>query len=780
MMFEQITQRQLLAVLAGFLSLLLWPQIDTPLLLTLAGSALLCLLSTTTRWFGWLLLAASWAALYAHAHSHAMPVDMLHHSIQIQARIVDFPQYHTDMTRLRLRVVSPDGLRARHLIGSWYRPNLAPDELPRAGELWSFQAKLRPVYGAVNEHGFDYARWLLANGMHATASLQDGHLLDRSPTHAASRRASIADWISRELAAPEAALARALTVGDRSQLDSATRQALAATGTAHLLAISGLHIGLVAVLGTITVRAVLGMLLLLPIPVWNRFLQSLSLRQIALAGGVLLALLYAQLSGFMVSTQRATVMLTVAVLALVLRRQQRSGRSLLLAAVLIVAINPLQLLGAGFWLSFTAVFTLWLVFAGRSAGMNKLQTLLLAQLALSSAMLMVQVAVLQQFSLLMFPVNLLAIPMISLLIMPALLVAVLLHVVGLGGADWCLQVAGEMLHWLHAALLYLQSEMIWGSGWLLKLYANSRWLLLSAIVGGFWLVLPRGIPLRWLGMCLWLPVFWPAAQAPLPGHWQAQVLDVGQGTAVAIRTANHVLVYDTGPGDNRGRDRVAGSLLPLLQSWRAQVDRIIISHGDLDHAGGLFTLRQYWPKAMVISSDSRLGQSCVAGQHWRWDGVDFSLLHPGRYLPYLKNNSSCVLLVASAAGRMLLPGDIDTLVERRILRQWVGPEIDVLLVPHHGSSHSSSPAWLSTLAPDAAIVTAGKWNRFEFPRADVVARHQYQQIPLLNTADCGAIGIRSRVNAAPLITSQRQQQSRWWQQLNTEPCWLGDGQRNAL
>jgi len=773
-----LDQRSLLAMLAGMLSLLLWPRLTPSLLWLLLSTGGLCLLSSHCRRGGLLLLAAAWAVACAHAHISALHAIDWQSPQPVQAVVVGIPQQSPDLLRMQLILQQPAELRGRRVAANWFRPPGPVQDLPAAGEQWSFTARLRPPYGMVNRHGFDYARWLIGSGMHATASIASGQRLTQTagrgitawPAQISASRASISAWIDKVLAGTQAALARALLVGDRSQLAAGTRDLLAATGTSHLLAISGLHIGLVALLGAIMLRGLIAALLVLPIPGMQYRLQGLRLQQLAIACGLVLAVIYAMLSGFLVSTQRAMIMLLIAALALLSRRQQLSGRSLLLAAVLIVASNPLQLLNAGFWLSFVAVFSLWLVFAHRPS-LGKLQSLLLAQLALSATMLMVQLALLQQFSLLMLPVNLIAIPLVSVVIMPCLLLALCLHLLRMDLADACLRLGGQLLQWLFEMLQLAQQWAPLTGGWLLRLAIDHPGWLLPAVLAGFWLVLPRGMPLRWLALCCWIPLLWPERPSLPPGAWQAEVLDVGQGTAVLLRTAGHTLLYDTGPGDNRGRDRIADVVPPLLQQWGLPLHRIIVSHGDLDHAGGLFTLRQAWPEAQVISSDERLGDGCVAGQHWRWDGVDFTMLHPGRHLPYLRNNSSCVLLVASAAGRMLLPGDIDDKIERRLLQQWKGPAVDVLLVPHHGSSYSSSAEWLQAVAPHTALVTAGQWNRFAFPRPEVVQRYRQQNVDLLGTAACGAVSISAGVDAGDIrIRSLRRQRPRWWRQVIPLRC----------
>jgi len=268
-------------------------------------------------------------------------------------------------------------------------------------------------------------------------------------------------------------------------------------------------------------------------------------------------------------------------------------------------------------------------------------------------------------------------------------------------------------------------------------------VLALSILGGVMLLLPRGLKHRWLGLILFMPLF-SADQTPLGHVMQLDVLDVGQGTAVLLSSHAHLLLYDSGPGDGADFDLVDSVIRPaILQSGHRSPDRILISHADLDHAGGLRRLRARYPAAKVYASlPAALAgvESCDDRLAWNWDGIGFRVLHPSTHLPYIGNDSSCVLSVNMGKVNILLPGDISTATEQRLLRAH-RESLNLLLVPHHGSKTSSSVEFLHVKQPSVAIATAGLGNRFGFPHREVQYRYRSAGIPLWSTDACGAIRV---------------------------------------
>jgi competence protein ComEC len=297
-----------------------------------------------------------------------------------------------------------------------------------------------------------------------------------------------------------------------------------------------------------------------------------------------------------------------------------------------------------------------------------------------------------------------------------------------------------------------------------NLVQPATWLVLLASLGALLLMFPRGLPGRWLGLALVLPLF-AQARSPDPGAIRVDILDVGQGTAVLLSTASHLLLYDSGPGDGERFNLVNQVIEPaILHSGHDMPDRIIISHADLDHAGGLSALQLRYPFSQISAKlpETRPGlDSCDNGLKWNWDDISFEVLHPGPFLPYLGNDSSCVLSVRTAHVSILLPGDISTAVEQRLLQSGLLPH-DVLLVPHHGSNSSSSIAFLQRLKPKAAVATAGAGNRFDFPRPEVTRRFKNLDIDFWSTNACGAVRFDFSGDGSMTASSARQTRAAPW------------------
>lgn len=358
--------------------------------------------------------------------------------------------------------------------------------------------------------------------------------------------------------------------------------------------------------------------------------------------------------------------------------------------------------------------------------------------------------------------NLLAIPVWSLVVVPLALSGLLAEVFwpGGGGVFWrwaaqCFDLTWPVFEWLASSRFAL-----W---WL----PEAAWFALPlALCGALWLLLPRGVPGKPLACLLWLPLLWPARHLPARGEAELLVMDVGQGLAVLVRTATHVLVYDTGPAVEGGFDAGERVVLPTMQAvGSARADRIVVSHADADHAGGLAALRRSMPHAGVLAPPrAPLADvaACEAGAAWQWDGVRFRFLHPSAGFPYLRNESSCVLRVETAHGAALLTGDIGEVIEHRLLRgRPAYLRADIVLVPHHGSAAAADPGFIDATGARLALVSAGHGNRFGHPRADVVGRWRASGAEVLNTADSGALRVWL-VRDGLQVREQRRWRARWW------------------
>lgn len=545
---------------------------------------------------------------------------------------------------------------------------------------------------------------------------------------------------------------RALALGDTRGLADHDWEQLRATGLTHLIAISGFHVGLVAgffaLLGSGLWRLLPGLGLLLPRPH--------AAAALALAG----ALGYAAVAGFALPTVRTVLMIAVAVAARLWRRPLRIPDALGLGAIAIVLVDPLALLMPGFWLSFGGVA--WLLWCLPDGGRRPVRDFLSAQWVATVGLLPLTAILFGQASLAGPLANLLAIPWWSLVVVPLSLLGTALDALapGLGDAPWRLAAAAFSLSWPLFERMAASPLALW---WLPE---PDRFALPLALIGAFWLLLPRGVPGKWLALLLWLSLLWPERGLPRDGELEVVVLDVGQGMAVLLRTRGHSVLYDMGPAVPEGWDAGERTVVPALHALGVRrLDTLVLSHGDADHAGGLAAVRRRFPHARLLvpeGLDVDGASACLAGSAWDHDGVAFGFLHPPLHFPYMRNASSCVLRVQSAAGTVLLPGDIGEAVEQRLAGRFPDAlSADVVLVPHHGSRHSSTPEFVAATAPRVALVSAGHGNRFGHPDRSAIGRWEAVGATVADTAGCGALRLRLWAGGL-LAVAERERRRRFW------------------
>lgn len=678
----------------------------------------------------------------------------VHRAGQVQAvtgSVVGLPQGHGQSVRFVLAVDGESGgdaLPARIRV-SWYRPHRRVEP----GSRWRMDLRLEPPTGRDNPGGFDYERYLLARRIGATgrvrgrprllASDPGEHWLDR-------QRQRLSDIIQSETVDRDvAALKRALGVADRSAIRPELSERLRQTGTAHLLAISGLHIGMVAGLAGLLagwLAAPLGLVA-----------GRLDRRRVGVLFGLLAAFGYAGLAGFSLPTQRALVMLAVLAAALVLRRAIPPGRALLVALLAVLLFDPLAPLSMGFWLSFAAVAVLIFAFAWRPSRPGQWLTgLLRAQVVLLIGLLPLNIGLFGQLVPGAFLANLVAIPLVGFVVLPALLLDLVTMLAGWPAlplsmpADFGLSVLLNLLDHLHGL-----------AGTHLPMATGAGWAILLAAAGAAWLIAPPGWPARGLGALLLLPLLWPAASGLGDDELEAWFMDVGNGLAVLVRTADEVLLYDTGPGDGEGSDAISGILPDVLQTLDLDhVDRIVVSHDHRGHAGGLASV--VGEGMTVYAGTEELGAPCVAGHSWSSGRWRFRFLHPTAALPDLGSNSSCVLHVAGPGGSLLLTGGIDADVEARLVAQWGGPASDVLQLPSGGHRDGSSSPFLAAVAPKVAVASVARYDRFGRVHAATRRRLDAAQVELVETGRCGALRVRLRSGVPAQVRSMSTLAPRFW------------------
>lgn len=633
---------------------------------------------------------------------------------------------------------------------SWYRNPV----LPRAGESWRFEVKLRAPRGYMNPDGFDYERWLFRQGIGATGYVRQGSLMDSTPRGVDGRLLALRESIREALESrvPEGIprqLMVALVLGEKRGLSQAQREVLAATGTSHLLAISGLHIGLVAGAAFWLVGG-LGRLCW---PVSGRRVEV-----IAWAISLLVAGFYACLAGLGIPTRRALLMLCLFAGFKLSRRSLGGWQALCIALGVVCLFDPLAVLDQGLWLSFGAVACIGMVIRGhRSAREGRVSQWANVQLAISVGLAPLLVAQYGQVSILAPLVNLLLVPWFGVALLPPLLLGVLVLPVVPGLAEPILAFQAGHLQLLWSALERLSIVGAW------KLAHPGSLVFALAVLGSGLFLLPPGIPGRRLGLVCWLSLLAPIRTGMEHAEFSVTVLDVGQGLATVLRTREHVLVYDTGPA-YRENAVASLTLIPYLRSLGIQaIDLLVTSHSDMDHSGGRVATGIAFKPEWELAGDAIAGtEPCVAGMQWEWDGVSFSFLHPQRDSRLEGNEASCVLLVRSRRGSVLFTGDIPSSIERRIVSEQRCLEVDVVIAPHHGSGTSSSASLVKASSPTYVVFAAGFNNRWGFPVESVENRWHMVGSKTLVTGLSGAVTVRFTGDGAGQIDLERMRNRRIW------------------
>lgn len=742
------------------------------------------------RWMGVLLCCAGvgfaltgWRASAFVAT--ALPTHLEGQNIAVVGVVANMPTYFEGGVRFRLEVVSaqrngqplqlPHKLDLAWYAGTWNSAD--EDDEPRqplahvqAGDRWQFTVRLKAPHGSINPEGFDYELWQWQQGVLANGYVRRGpkdpapEAMGSSWGHPVERwRGQVRDLIFERVSDVKAAkIMAALVVGDQGAIDRADWDVFRATGVAHLMSISGLHItmfawGAALVLGWMWRRS-------------TRLCLFWSAPSAALVGGIALAGAYALFSGWGVPAQRTVLMLlTVGVLRL-------SGWRWpwplvwLLAATVVMAADPWVVLQAGFWLSFVAVGVLFATDSGANyssvAGVRgRLAALLQEQWVVTLALTPLSLLLFGQASLVGLLANLMAIPWVTLVITPFSMLGLLLHPLWDVSA-WAIQMLGTVLqwlaHWPFSSVTVAQSPV---------------WAGVAGVMGG--VLLAMRLPWHWrvMSLPLLMPVlFWQAPRPPV-GEFELLAADVGQGNAVVVQTASHALLYDAGPRYSTESDAGHRVLTPLLRALDVRLDTVILSHRDSDHTGGAQAVLMMQPQAQVLSSIEASHPlhtvyqvtRCVAGQRWRWDGVDFEIIHPqpqdygttGATGTARKTNPmSCVLRLSNGVQSALLAGDIEQAQETRLATHSSDLKSHVLLVPHHGGKTSSSAAFLDAVQPRIALIQVGYRNHYGHPAPSVVERYAQRHIKMVDSPHCGAMTWQSW--HSDVVVCQRDVARHYW------------------
>ena len=724
------------------------------------------------------------------------PTDWQGRDIAVIGVVAELPRVHERGLRFAFdveRSLTPDIIAPPHVyLSTYFNEKTAPLAL-HAGERWQLTLRLKHIHGASNPHGFDFEVWALENRIRATGYVHqkgDNHLVDARANGVLYRietwRETIRNKFNRTLSnAPYVGVLSALAIGDQSSIPQSQWQIFSQTGVNHLMSISGLHITMLASCG-----------FALSYFLWRRSTKLtlwLPARKAAALIASLIALSYALLSGFGVPAQRTVYMLIAVAAALWLRRHFSLGQILSFALLGVLIPDPWAVLSAGFWLSFGAVALILYVTAQRighthepqknndtivgrrvTHALRLLKEYATVQWAMTIGLVPLLLALFQQVSLVSPLANALAIPLVSLIVVPlTLLGAILPWDVPL----WLAHIVIDLTMQFLSALNNLP-QALWTQ------HAPPTWSIVSGLLGVLIVLAPKGFPARYLGIIFMLPMLTNMPSTPPINTAKLTIFDVGQGLAVAIQTQHHALLFDTGPDFSGEADSGNRILVPILRAQGInQLDGLILSHNDLDHTGGAASIMQAMPIAWIASSlpdDSTLVETipmqkgtimrglhrCADGDNWTWDGVQFEFLHPDyhadRDLEKHRNDLSCVLRISIGTQHILLTGDIEKASEKRLLKMHEAQlSANLLVAPHHGSKTSSTLEFIAAVLPDYAVFTVGYRNRYGHPKAEVLERYLDSGATVLRSDQDGAILVD--MNAQKLnIERYRQTHQRYW------------------
>ncbi len=707
----------------------------------------------------WRLMLLTSGCLWAICHAHIRLADTLPDELEgqpmlVQGKVIGLPQYDERSVRFDFAITKANNEMPDKIRLSWY----FPEQQVKAGQHWRLKVKLKKPHGRYNPSGFDYERWLFMKNIGATGYVRNkpaAQLIEQDTIwlNIDVLRQQISDKLTGIAGQTESfGLIKALILGERGRITDRQWEVFRNTGTVHLLAISGLHIGLV-----------FGFTYVLVLKAVCRLTVD-SPQLYAVIFSLMIAFFYSALAGFSLPTQRALLMLTVAMAGIIWQRNIPVLTILAWAMLLVVIIDPLSVLSASFWLSFFAVVLIVYSLAARLGKASYWGGVLKIHWVTALGLAPLLLFYFMQVSIIAPAANLISVPVVSLLVVPICLIAVILMFVLPAIAEQLLLLVNEILVLL-SMLLSAISDLPYTS---VSFSGMTVYSLFFAIIGVFIILLPKGLPARWLGLVFFIPMINVNQQKLAPGHVSMTVLDVGQGLSAVIQTSNHVLVFDAGARYSKQFDMGDAVVIPFLKrSGISNIDTLLISHGDNDHIGGAVSVLEQIPVEKILTSIPYMLESyspvlCLAGQTWVWDQVNFEILSPAKPGLINNNNQSCVLKINSKYGNILLTGDIEAETENWLVNRYTsGLKSKVLIAPHHGSKTSSTLSFLNTVKPEIIIIPSGYRNRYSFPHHEVLQRYQHVNANWFNTASKGAVTVD--LKDKPLqVYSARDRRSKYW------------------
>ncbi|MCF6204010.1 MAG: DNA internalization-related competence protein ComEC/Rec2 [Methylococcaceae bacterium] len=701
------------------------------------------------------IIGIMWASSFSIVRlANRLPELLQGQTIEVEGQVIGLPHYDERKVRFDFSVSKPTKNFPKKIRLSWYFPK----QKIKTGQFWTLAVKLKKPHGRFNPGGFDYEKWLFEQNIGATGYVRTNPepLLNKFKSTNktfSNLRQEISDKLDELLKdSDNKGLVKALMIGERNEINQQQWDVFRKTGTVHLLAISGLHIGLIS-----------GLVYFLVLQISIK-LSTVSPQKYAAISALVFALFYSALAGFSLPTQRSLMMLIIAMIALVWQRKITASNTVSLTLFTVLIVDPLAVLSIGFWLSFLAVIVIIYSLAGRLGRRGYWLSAIKIHCVTAIGLAPLLIYSFQQISVISPIANFISVPVISFLVVPLCLLSVVFMFIFPFITEQCLTFVDTLLQGLYDILL-IMADLPYA---VLNTETATVFTIPLTLLAVFILMAPKGLPARWLGLVFLIPSFFVNHDKPKQGEITTTLLDVGQGLSAVIETAHHVLVFDTGAKYSNKFNMGDAVVIPFLESKGIEVvDALLISHADNDHSGGALSIIKQKKVSKILTSVPNLFEQyspilCLRGQTWEWDQVRFEVLSPSE--DYLKgeNNNSCVLKVSSNYGTLLFTGDIEKPAEDWLVTNYANQlESDILIAPHHGSKTSSSVSLLQQVSPKMILIPAGYRNRFFFPHQEIIERYEKLSIPWVSTVDKGAVVVKIQHNSI-IIDSIRDNQSKYW------------------
>lgn len=718
------------------------------------------------------LLGFNWSSFYAHQIlKWSLNKNLEKQNVIIEGYITSLPKYDEEKMSFIFKMTHLNGKEEKaKLLINWYK-DYPKYPFLKVNDKWRLAVRLKRPHSNLNPGSFDVEKYFLVNSIRATGYVINNPLNARLNSNKFYFNINkLREYLNVKIkdslrGLPFTNFISALVIGDQSGIDKTEWQVLRRTGTIHFLIIAGLHIGFIAGLMFFLAKSMLKffprLTLYIPAPYFGA------------CGALLGAITYSALAGFSIPTERATIMIGIFMLSLLLQRNIPAGHSLLIALLIIILLNPLAGLSSGFWLSFAAVFIITYSLESRIVKPGKYGRYFKLQLSLTLGLIPLTLLFFCEAPIVSFLANIITIPAMGFIIIPLSFTGSLFLLFAPSIGHGLLLISTKILSIIWQWLSYLSTLP------LASFHHNifNNWILFSSLISMLLFLSPRYLPCRSIFIVWLIPLIFYLPPGPTASSeiWFT-LLDVGQGLASVIRTKNHVMVYDTGLKLKDGSDSGETIIEPFLRNIGVKkIDMLIISHNDEDHSGGAQYLLNSMHIKYVMASKPEVfkdhnARKCQSGMTWSWDGVNFSFLHPPKDFPLEGNNASCVLKVTSGKNSVLFSGDIEKEAEKLLVAEKAQDlNSSILIVPHHGSRTSSKQYFVDAVNPKYALFSTGYLNRFRFPSKTVMKRYLKNKTLILNTAQTGAITFKFTSKSSMLAPElYRVTHKRYWHDNNDE------------